>query len=94
MTTLSRRQLNRATLARQLLLERAAISPLEAVARVAGLQAQVTNPPYIGLWTRLADFPRAALTQWVEGGAGEKSCRAGDRAISPAGKRRSGGAYR
>ena len=46
---LTLRQLNRATLARQMLLNRAALPVAGAVARVAGMQAQATNAPYIGL---------------------------------------------
>jgi hypothetical protein len=61
--TLTRRELNRATLARQLLLERAALPVADAVRRVAALQAQAQNPPYIGLWTRLRDFDRSELTR-------------------------------
>lgn len=53
---LSERALNRALLARQLLLERAAATPVAAIERVAGLQAQWSPAPYIGLWTRLARF--------------------------------------
>lgn len=60
--TLSSAQLNRATLARQLLLERHELTVSEAVSRVAGLQAQEPKPPFIGLWSRLADFDRSALT--------------------------------
>lgn len=62
---LTRRQLNRALLARQLLLERAEVSILEAVERLAGLQSQIPNPPYIGLWTRLRNFQRDDLTQLI-----------------------------
>jgi Winged helix DNA-binding domain len=61
--TLTTRQLNRATLARQLLLERSHISVPEAVARLCGLQAQEPKPPFIGLWTRLAEFREAELEQ-------------------------------
>jgi hypothetical protein len=50
------RALNRATLARQLLLERSELSVLDAVAHLVGLQAQEPPDPYIGLWSRLADF--------------------------------------
>jgi hypothetical protein len=59
--TLTGRQLNRATLARQLLLTREFIGPAEAIARVCGLQAQEAAPPFIGLWTRLAGFEREHL---------------------------------
>jgi hypothetical protein len=60
---LTLRELNRATLARQLLLERVALPPLEAVRRLVGLQAQLPAPPFIGLWTRLQHFQRQELTQ-------------------------------
>ena len=53
---LSDRELNRALLARQLLLKRAALSPAVAIERLAGLQAQWAPAPYIGLWSRLATF--------------------------------------
>ncbi len=59
--TLSREQLNRATLARQMLLAREELDPPEAVARLAGLQAQEPKPPFIGLWSRLEGFERADL---------------------------------
>jgi len=63
---LTLRELNRATLARQMLLDRQAIPVLDAVERLAGLQAQVTSPPYVGLWTRLRDFRREDLTRLME----------------------------
>lgn len=50
-----------------MLLGREAVSPYDAVRRLAGLQAQVPNPPYIGLWTRLLDFGREDLTGLMEG---------------------------
>jgi hypothetical protein len=59
--TLSARELNRATLARQLLLAREAIGPGEAIGRLAGLQAQEAAPPFLGLWTRLEGFEREQL---------------------------------
>ncbi len=58
---LTLRELNRATLARQLLLERRALPLVRALERVAGLQAQWGPAPYVGLWTRVADFKREAL---------------------------------
>ena len=58
---LSLRRLNRATLARQLLLERADLGVVDAVTRIGGLQAQEPASPYIGLWTRLARFEVADL---------------------------------
>lgn len=58
---LSERALNRALLSRQLLLDRAAVTPVAAIERLAGLQAQWSPAPYIGLWTRLARFAIADL---------------------------------
>jgi hypothetical protein len=56
MATLSSRALNRALLARQMLLERASVSPAKAVEHLLGLQAQAPLPPYIALWSRLEGF--------------------------------------
>jgi hypothetical protein len=58
---LSPRELNRATLARQLLLERRRFPVAKALERVAGLQAQWPPAPYVGLWTRVEGFRREAL---------------------------------
>ena len=55
------RQLNRATLSRQMLLARADRSPTDAVAMLAGMQAQEPRPPFIGLWSRLNGFQRDDL---------------------------------
>ena len=60
---LSARALNRAFLARQMLLERHSLSAVKAVERLVGMQAQVARPPFVGLWTRLHDFDRAALAK-------------------------------
>ncbi len=58
---LSHRELNRALLARQLLLKRATMSPATAIERLAGLQAQWAPAPYVGLWSRLSKFSIADL---------------------------------
>lgn len=53
---LDRRTLNRTLLARQLLLERRPVAAQDAVAHLLGLQSQHPTSPYLGLWTRSADF--------------------------------------
>ena len=53
---LTLRQLNRATLARQHLLERADMPAYDLIEHLVGLQAQEPKGPYIGLWSRLHDF--------------------------------------
>jgi DNA glycosylase AlkZ-like len=60
---LSVRALNRATLARQLLLERAERPILDAIHHLVGLQAQVPSNPYLALWSRLAGFDPDDLGQ-------------------------------
>jgi hypothetical protein len=59
--TLTLREINRATLARQMLLARERLKPLDAIERLIGLQAQWPRPPFMGLWTRLEGFERAHL---------------------------------
>lgn len=61
--TLTARELGRATLARQLLLERSAAGVVEAVRQVGGLQAQEPGPPFLGLWSRLEGFESGALLE-------------------------------
>jgi hypothetical protein len=58
---LTKRRLNRATLARQLLLERADVPVVAAIERLCGVQAQEARPPFVGLWTRVAGFRREDL---------------------------------
>ncbi|MBN6035305.1 winged helix DNA-binding domain-containing protein [Amycolatopsis sp. 195334CR] len=60
---LTTRALNRATLSRQLLLERERMSAYDAVEHLAGLQAQSPSPPYFALWTRLVGFQPDELAQ-------------------------------
>jgi hypothetical protein len=59
--TLTLRELNRATLARQLLLRRHGLPLVRAVERVGGLQGQWPPAPYVGLWSRLDGFRRETL---------------------------------
>ncbi len=59
--TLTRRRLNRATLHRQLLLDRAPLSAPDAIRRVVALQAQEPASPYIALWNRVRGFDPADL---------------------------------
>ena len=63
---LSRRQLNRTLLARQLLLERSPMDCASATERLLALQSQIPNPPYIGFWTRLRGFQKRQLTELLE----------------------------
>jgi hypothetical protein len=58
---LTQRELNRATLARQLLLKRQKLPAVRALERVAGLQTQLAATGYVGLWTRLDGFRPQAL---------------------------------
>ncbi len=63
---LSERALNRALLARQMLLERRGGRLADAVDRLGGLQTQYAPSGYIGLWSRLDGFARADLTRALE----------------------------
>ena len=63
---LTLRELNRALLARQMLLERVKLDVVAATERLAALQAQWAPSPYVALWTRLVDFGREQLWSAVE----------------------------
>ncbi|MGA6225739.1 winged helix DNA-binding domain-containing protein [Streptomyces umbrinus] len=67
MTVLDARALNRATLARQLLLDRADLPVPDAVAHLCGLQAQEPQEPFVGLWSRLRAFDPAVLSDLLTG---------------------------
>lgn len=58
---LTARQLNRATLDRQLLLERQVVPVVEAIRTIMALQAQEPASPHLALWNRVADFDPAEL---------------------------------
>jgi hypothetical protein len=63
---LTTRELNRALLARQLLLDRSEKSITRAIERMGGLQTQYAPSGYLGLWSRVSDFRRHTLTAAME----------------------------
>ena len=63
---LTARELNRALLARQMLLERVKAPLPRVLERMGGLQAQYAPSMYIGLWSRVEGFEREALTRALE----------------------------
>ena len=64
--TLTQRELNRALLARQLLLERVRMPIPRALERIAGIQDQYAPNAYIRLWSCLDGFQRDDLTRALE----------------------------
>jgi hypothetical protein len=63
---LTQRELNRALLARQFLLDRKRLSLPKALERIGGIQAQYAPSMYIGLWSRLEGFERESLDRALE----------------------------
>ena len=72
---LTLRELNRATLARQLLLERKRLSPKAVIERLVGMQAQWPPAPYVGIWTRTTSFRPGALERHRIAAAQSRYCR-------------------
>jgi winged helix DNA-binding protein len=66
---LTLRELNRATLARQLLLQRKRLAPKAVIEGLVGMQAQWPPAPYVGIWTRTTSFRRAALERELAKGS-------------------------
>lgn len=66
MSVLTRLELNRATLARQMLLARVGRPVVEAIEVLLGPQAQISEGPYQALWSRLEGFRHEAMTRLIE----------------------------
>jgi hypothetical protein len=64
--TLTQRELNRALLARQLLLDRPRLGVPQALERIGGLQAQYAPAMYLGLWSRVEGLRRVDVTEALE----------------------------
>jgi hypothetical protein len=64
--TLTLRELNRTTLARQFLLEKTSNSVPETIERLVGLQAQALSAPFVGLWTRVSQFSQNDLANLIQ----------------------------
>ncbi|MEU9500076.1 winged helix DNA-binding domain-containing protein [Streptomyces sp. NPDC048196] len=71
--TVTARELNRATLSRQLLLERQELAVVEAIRRVVALQAQHAASPYLALWNRIDGFKAEEVDDAFAGGAAVKA---------------------
>ena len=66
MAVMSGRAVNRATLARQILLARESVPAVEVIGRLVGMQGQEAKHPYVGLWSRIDDFEESELDRAVQ----------------------------
>jgi hypothetical protein len=64
--TLTLRELNRTTLARQFLLEKTSDSVPETIERLVGIQSQALSAPFVGLWTRVSEFSQNDLANLIQ----------------------------
>ena len=83
MRTLTRQELTAALAARQMLLDRQALAPAEAIRRLTPLQGQDPPAPYVALSARLEGFAREDLQAALDGAKVVKTTTCASRFTSP-----------